>query len=150
MTFVSDGSWVRSLETSRVRDLEGTKNEPWSDLALKKQSRLTPNASSEDIQRILQSWMEDSVLLTTAVLLHQQNPSSWMKPYNKYSDWHKSNGCPEGFHRSCLPWSLGGDFDYDVEIPNWVRSRISIENGMGSAPPVQTNKLPLAPCEPLY
>ena len=42
----------------------------------------------------------------------------------------------QGFDRSHIPASLGGDFDYGM-VPHWTRMRLSIEDAMGSAPPIR-------------
>lgn len=45
-----------------------------------------------------------------------------------------------GVQRRYLPRCLGGDFDYEIGLPKWVRMRISIEDIMSPAP-IKCNKL---------
>ena len=45
-----------------------------------------------------------------------------------------------GLQRSCVPTSLGGDFCIEEEFDAWVRTRLSIEDGMGSAPPIRNTE----------
>lgn len=40
-----------------------------------------------------------------------------------------------GFPRRLIPSELGGEWDYDLELANFTRMRLSLEDAMGAAPP---------------
>jgi len=47
----------------------------------------------------------------------------------------------EGIDRSCIPMKLGGDYFYTKQFDDWIRTRLSMEDCMGAAPPVQNSSI---------
>lgn len=53
-----------------------------------------------------------------------------------------------GHDRRFLPHCLGGDYDYERDLSEFIRTRLTIEDAMASAPPVR-NGLRLLPAHPV-
>ena len=46
-----------------------------------------------------------------------------------------------GLDRACIPFKLGGDYFYSQHFNEWIRSRLSLEQAMSSAPPIRNTEL---------